>query len=523
MPPPPPVRTTCPYCGVGCGVLVTPGPEGSFAVAGDPDHPANLGRLCSKGTALGETLSEAGRLLRPSIDGRETGWDRALDSVAGRLADVIARHGPDAVAFYVSGQLLTEDYYVANKLMKGFIGSGNIDTNSRLCMSSSVAAYKRAFRSDTVPCDYRDLEQADLIVLVGSNTAWCHPVIYQRIRAAKKARPGLKLIVIDPRRTATCEDVELHLALAPGTDTLLFNGLLDHLRREDALDWGFLEGHTQGFAAALAQARVEAPSIPAVAAGCGLPEAQVAEFFRSFARTERCVTLYTYQLRSWMGAAGIDPDRDVHLLVVPPPQMVSQLKAGHIDGFCVGEPWNQAAVAEGLGRVLITSYELWNNGPEKVFGVNQEWAEQHPNTHRAVLMALLEASRWLDAHENRPEVVDLISRPAYVNAPKDLIGMSMTGTFRYGPGEDLVVMPDFNVFFRFAANFPWRSHAEWFIGQMVRWGQVEDPVDVVAKAARVYRPDLYREAAEALGLAMPSIDRKPEGGHGRGWTLTEAT
>ena len=235
------------------------------------------------------------------------------------------------------------------------------------------------------------------------------------------------------------------------------------------------------------------------------------------------VSTHAYQLRYWMGAAGIDPDRDVRLLVVPPPQMVSQLKAGHIDGFCVGEPWNQAAVAQGLGRVLITSYELWNNGPEKVFGVNQEWAEQYPNTHRAVLMALLSAARWLDAHENRPQVAEILSRPAYVNAPKELIGMSMTGTFRYGPDEDPVVMPDFNVFFRFAATFPWRSHAEWFIRQMVRWGQIEGPVDVFAKAARVYRPDLYRDAAGALGLAVPSIDRKPEGIHGRGWTLTEAT
>lgn len=235
------------------------------------------------------------------------------------------------------------------------------------------------------------------------------------------------------------------------------------------------------------------------------------------------VSTHAYQLRYWMGAAGIDPDRDVRLLVVPPPQMVSQLKASHIDGFCVGEPWNQAAVAQGLGRVLITSYELWNNGPEKVFGVNQEWAEQYPNTHRAVLMALLGAARWLDAHENRPQVAEILSRPAYVNAPKELIGMSMTGTFRYGPDEDPVVMPDFNVFFRFAANFPWRSHAEWFITQMVRWGQIEGQVDVFAKAARVYRPDLYRDAAGALGLAVPTIDRKPEGIHGRGWTLTDAT
>ncbi len=294
-----PVRTTCPYCGVGCGVLVTPGPNEFFAVAGDPDHPANLGRLCSKGAALGETLGTAGRLLQPRIDGQEVSWSQALDQVAERLGEVIARHGPDAVAFYVSGQLLTEDYYVANKLMKGFIGSGNIDTNSRLCMSSSVAAYKRAFGADTVPCDYRDLELADLVVLVGSNAAWCHPVVYQRLCAARKARPGLKLVVIDPRRTATCEDADLHLALTPGTDTLLFNGLLDYLRREDALDWGFLEVSTQGFAAALAQARTEAPSIPAVAAGCGLPEAQVAEFFRSFARTERCVTLYSQGVNQW--------------------------------------------------------------------------------------------------------------------------------------------------------------------------------------------------------------------------------
>jgi two-component system, oxyanion-binding sensor len=235
------------------------------------------------------------------------------------------------------------------------------------------------------------------------------------------------------------------------------------------------------------------------------------------------VSTHAYQLRYWMGAAGIDPDRDVRLLVVPPPQMVSQLKAGNIDGFCVGEPWNQAAVAQGLGRVLITSYELWNNGPEKVFGVNQEWAEQYPNTHRAVLMALLEAARWLDAHENRPEVAGILSRPAYVNASRELVGMSMTGTFLYGPGEDPVVMPDFNVFFRFAATFPWQSHAEWFITQMQRWGQIDPQLDVAATAARVYRPDLYRDAAGALGLAVPTIDHKPEGEHGRGWILEQAS
>jgi assimilatory nitrate reductase catalytic subunit len=167
-------KTTCPYCGVGCGVIATVDDSGAVTVAGDPDHPANHGRLCSKGSALAETLSLDDRLLSPMIDGRAVDWDDALDLVASRLSQTIADHGRDSVAFYVSGQFLTEDYYVANKLMKGFIGTANIDTNSRLCMSSSVAGHKRAFGSDTVPGSYRDLETADLVVLVGSNLAWCH-------------------------------------------------------------------------------------------------------------------------------------------------------------------------------------------------------------------------------------------------------------------------------------------------------------------------------------------------------------
>jgi assimilatory nitrate reductase catalytic subunit len=180
------VRTTCPYCGVGCGVIARVDEAGTVTVKGDPEHPANFGRLCSKGSALAETIDLDGRLLHPEIDGRQAGWDEALALVANRFSETIAQHGPDAVAFYVSGQLLTEDYYVANKLMKGFIGSANIDTNSRLCMSSSVAGHRRAFGSDTVPGLYEDLELADLVILTGSNLAWCHPVIYQRL--AK--RPG---------------------------------------------------------------------------------------------------------------------------------------------------------------------------------------------------------------------------------------------------------------------------------------------------------------------------------------------
>ena len=179
-------RTTCAYCGVGCGVLATPDGSGGAAISGDPEHPANFGRLCSKGSALGETLGLENRLLYPMIrcskgTMERVAWSDALDHVAHRFQHIVARDGPGAVAFYLSGQLLTEDYYVANKLMKGFIGSANVDTNSRLCMASSVAGHRRAFGADTVPGCYEDLDEADLLVLVGSNAAWCHPVLYQRM------------------------------------------------------------------------------------------------------------------------------------------------------------------------------------------------------------------------------------------------------------------------------------------------------------------------------------------------------
>src|ERR1700709_1764960 len=201
------IKTTCPYCGVGCGVKITPTQQGP-TVSGDKEHPANFGRLCSKGSALGETLSLGDRLLTPRIHNQEVSWDVALDHVAQGFRKIIDEHGPDAVALYVSGQLLTEDYYVANKLMKGFIGSANIDTNSRLCMASAVAGHKRAFGGDLVPGCYEDLTRADLIVLVGSDTAWCHPVNFQGIMQARQQRPELKLVVIDPRHTPTCESAD---------------------------------------------------------------------------------------------------------------------------------------------------------------------------------------------------------------------------------------------------------------------------------------------------------------------------
>jgi assimilatory nitrate reductase catalytic subunit len=287
------IATTCPYCGVGCGVIATNNEEGILSVKGDKTHPANFGRLCSKGSALADTVDLDGRLLHPQVNGQQTSWDTALDTVAAGFKKVIDEHGPDAVAFYVSGQLLTEDYYVANKLMKGFIGSGNIDTNSRLCMSSAVAGYKRAFGSDSVPCSYEDLETADLIVIVGSNTAWCHPVVFQRITKAKQDNPNLKVIVVDPRKTATCEIADLHLPLKSGSDAVLFNGLLSYLNETNKINWKFVDKYTDGFADALMSAEESGFTIAQVAQSCELNHQDVEHFFTLFAKREKVVTLYS--------------------------------------------------------------------------------------------------------------------------------------------------------------------------------------------------------------------------------------
>src|SRR2546423_14782431 len=287
------ISTTCAYCGVGCGIRATPDGRGGAAISGDPEHPANFGRLCSKGSALGETLGLTNRLLYPMIRcGKgvmeRVAWSDALDHVAHRLQHIIARDGADAVAFYLSVQLLTEDYYVANKLMKGFIGSANVDTNSRLCMSSTVAGHRRAFGADTVPGCYEDLDEADLLVLVGSNAAWCHPVLYQRMLANKQRR-GARIIVIDPRRTDTATDADLLLGLRPGTDSALFCGLLVQLADTGALDHDYIERHTSGFEDTLARARSIARSIAATALATGLSEVDVADFFHMFRNTPRVV------------------------------------------------------------------------------------------------------------------------------------------------------------------------------------------------------------------------------------------
>lgn len=309
------VRTTCPYCGVGCGVIATITDEGVVSVKADPDHPANYGRLCSKGAALGDTISYDGRLLYPEVHGEPENWPNALNLLADKFSSAIRNHGPDSVAFYVSGQLLTEDYYVANKLMKGFIGSGNIDTNSRLCMSSAVAGYKRAFGSDTVPCSYEDLERAKLIVITGSNMAWCHPVLFQRIKKAKADNPDLMVVVVDPRQTSTCDIADLFLPLKPGTDVDLFNGLLVQLDEQGERNESYVDSFTEGVEEALATAKKKTVTIDQVAARCELEPELLEKFYKLFARTERVITVFSQGInQSSFGTDRVNAIINCHLI-----------------------------------------------------------------------------------------------------------------------------------------------------------------------------------------------------------------
>lgn len=304
------LKTTCPYCGVGCGVSIPEYGNRSIRVSGDDHHTANQGRLCVKGTHLGDTLPLKQRLLRPKVKGETVAWSTALDRISSALDSAITQHGSDSVAFYLSGQMLTEDYYVANKLAKGFLGTANVDTNSRLCMSSAVAAYTRAFGEDAVPGCYEDLELADLVVLIGSNLAWAHPVLFQRLQAARQADPNKKLVVIDPRVTETTEAADLHLALNPGSDGLLLNGLLCWLADHGRLDQNFIEAHTEGFADSLASARAQAGQpIAELAQACGLDEADLRQFYAWFSATPRTVTAWSMGINQ--SRSGVDKSQAI--------------------------------------------------------------------------------------------------------------------------------------------------------------------------------------------------------------------
>ena len=284
-------QTTCPYCGVGCGVDATIKNGQLTAVTGSESHPANKGKLCVKGSNLAETVDLDGRLLTPQIGNENSDWETATELVANKFTHFINTYGADSVAFYVSGQILTEDYYVANKLMKGYIGSANIDTNSRLCMSSAVAGYKRAFGSDTVPCSYEDLSNTDLLVLVGSNAAWTHPVLFQQMEKAKQENPNLKIVVIDPRKTATAQFADLYLPLKPGSDVALFNGLLNYLIATNNVDKTYISQYCQGFEATAETVRKW--DLATTAQATNIEQKDLLTYFNAFAQSPSAVTFYS--------------------------------------------------------------------------------------------------------------------------------------------------------------------------------------------------------------------------------------
>lgn len=289
-------RSTCCYCGVGCGVIISTAAGKISGVRGDPEHPANFGRLCTKGANLHLTAREEMRALYPELrsardeERKRASWDDALDTVADKFAAIIRQHGPDAVGFYISGQLLTEDYYVFNKLAKGLIGTNNIDTNSRLCMSSAVSAYKSTLGSDAPPGCYEDIDHAQCIFIAGSNMAYAHPVLFRRVEDARKKNPELKIIVVDPRRTDTASTADLHLAILPGTDVVLFNAMLHVMLWEGWCDMAYIAAHTTGFDELKATVREFTPQHAATI--CGIAAEDIVRAAQWFATSKATLSMY---------------------------------------------------------------------------------------------------------------------------------------------------------------------------------------------------------------------------------------
>ncbi|EGA70703.1 putative nitrate reductase, large subunit protein [Vibrio sinaloensis DSM 21326] len=302
-------KTACPYCGVGCGVEVD-----QLGIVGDKQHPANHGSLCVKGSALAESLAMPSRLLYPKFQGKEIDWPQATNIIAKAYHDTINEHGPDATAMYVSGQLLTEDYYVANKFMKALVGSANIDTNSRLCMSSAVVAHNRAFGEDVVPVNYEDIDHAELIIICGANTAWTHPVLFRRIQQARERNPALKMVVIDPRETVTAQQADLHLAINNDGDIALFNGLLRYCLDMGFVDESYIDKHTLGLAELAKEVFLEQYSISQLSDTLAVSQEQLVTFYRWFTNSKRAVTLFCQGVnQSQQGADKGNAIINVHL------------------------------------------------------------------------------------------------------------------------------------------------------------------------------------------------------------------
>lgn len=357
-------KTACPYCGVGCGVAVN-----KHGMMGDKTHPANEGALCVKGSALAESLDMPSRMLYPKLDGQEVSWGKATDQIANAMYAAIQEYGPDSVAMYVSGQLLTEDYYVANKLMKGFVGSANIDTNSRLCMSSAVVAHNRAFGEDVVPVNYQDIDHADLVVICGANTAWTHPVLFRRIQQAREKNPQLRLVVIDPRKTVTAQEADLHIPISNDGDIALFNGLLRHCIENDGVDKAFIDASTQGFEALYKEVAQPQYELASLSESLEVEAAKLDTLFQWFNNTEKTITLFCQGInQSEQGADKGNAIINAHLatgkiakLGSGPFSITGQPNA--MGGREVGGLANQLAIHRGFDQKSIKQVEEFWHAP----------------------------------------------------------------------------------------------------------------------------------------------------------------
>jgi assimilatory nitrate reductase catalytic subunit len=393
-------KSTCCYCGVGCGVIITTEDKKIIDVKGDPDHPANFGRLCTKGATLHLTTKLDARQLYPELrksrgePRQRVSWDESLDYVVDRFAETIEKHGPDSVAFYLSGQLLTEDYYVFNKLSKALIRTNNVDTNSRLCMSSAVAGYKTTLGADSPPTCYEDIDHTKCLFIAGSNTAFAHPIVFRRIEDAKANNPDMKIVVVDPRRTDTAQFADLHLAILPGTDVALFNGLLHVMLWEGLLDMDYIREHTEGFDALKDTVREYTPKM--VADICGINEkdiVQAAKWFgagptlsmycmglnQSIHGTDKNATLINLHLATGqIGKPGAGP----FSLTGQPNAMggrevggMANLLSGHRDldnavhRAEVAKLWNIDDVPAAAGKTAVEMFDAVKNGEIKAIWV----------------------------------------------------------------------------------------------------------------------------------------------------------
>jgi assimilatory nitrate reductase catalytic subunit len=289
-------RSTCCYCGVGCGLIIDHDGGRIRDVRGDPEHPANRGQLCSKGATLHLTAGAHGRALHPELRRSRSeprsraSWEQALDFAAAAFAGISRSHGPDAVAFYISGQFLTEDYYVFNKLAKGLVGTNNVDSNSRLCMSSAVAGYRQTLGMDAQPACYEDIDHSDCVLIWGANPAYAHPVVFRRIEQAKARNPDLRVIVVDPRRTDTAAGADLHLPILPGTDLVLLNAMLHVLLWEGLVDWAFVRAHTEGFGTLRDAVRETTPATASQV--CGLAADDIVTAARWFGQAKAALSMW---------------------------------------------------------------------------------------------------------------------------------------------------------------------------------------------------------------------------------------